>query len=117
MTDSLLIGDLRLQAKVGVPKEERARPQEVLIQVEVSTNLSAASASDDLADAIDYGELLDTIEGVVGGGSFALLEHLAGTVVDAVYEFGGVTGVTVDVEKTAPPVSQQVGRVAVRIER
>jgi dihydroneopterin aldolase len=117
MSDCLIIEGLRLAAHVGVTDEERAVAQEVLVRLEISAHLEAATASDNLDDTIDYAAVLLEAEQTVAGGSFALLEHMAGRIATAVSGFKGVEGVTVEIEKTVPPVPQRVGRVAVRIER
>ena len=117
MSDALVIDGLRLATHVGVPAEERTEPQEVIVRLEVSRDMSGAEASDELEDTIDYAALLRSVEKTVTQGSFALLEHLAGRIADSVSAFDGVDGVTVEVAKAVPPVPQTVGRVAVRIER
>lgn len=117
MSDALRIRGLRLAARVGVPEEERARPQAVTIDLDVNSDFRPAQGSDDLADTLDYAAVLQAVQGVVEGGSFALLEHLAGRIADAVCGFDGASGVTVEIAKEAPPVPQEVERVAIRIER
>ena len=115
--DRILIQGLRLKGHVGVTEEERARPQLLGVDVEVRTDLGRAGTSDDLADTIDYGELLDLIAGIVGDRRSRLLESLAEQIASAIASLEGVSGVTVEIGKEDPPVDQEVDRVAVRIER
>ena len=48
------IVDLEVHYRVGVPDEERARSQRLLLTVEMEQGFAAAVASDNLAKTIDY---------------------------------------------------------------
>jgi 7,8-dihydroneopterin aldolase/epimerase/oxygenase len=117
VSDRLIIEGLRLSVRVGAFEEERSRPQEVLIRIELRTDMADAAQSNDLGDAIDYASVLNAVESALTDGSFVLLEAVADRVVTAVSGFRRATGVSVEIEKAAVPVPQTVGRVAVRIER
>ena len=54
MTDRITIKDLEVQFHVGVPDEERAEPQKLLITIEMTHDLVPSGASDNLAQTIDY---------------------------------------------------------------
>lgn len=75
---SIGISGLRLKVVLGVYEEERAAPQQVLADIGLEADVSAASSSDDLADTIDYHALAEKIAAETGGGrSFMLVERLA----------------------------------------
>ena len=88
-----------------------------MIDVELERDLSAAAASDDLTDTIDYDRLTSYVAELVRTSSSKLLEHLAGTIAEQVGSLPGVERVTVEVSKESPPVSEHVGKIAVRISR
>ncbi len=115
--DSVRVTDLRLSTRVGVPDEERAQPQVVLVSFEVFCDLQQASTSDDLAHTIDYGTLVPEVAKLVERADTKLLERLAGDVAALIERFDGVSGVTVEIAKESPPLDEEVGRVSVRIER
>lgn len=119
MTDRIELRGLRLVTLVGALPEEFERPQPIELDLDVEADLSAAGASDDLVDTIDYGALCDAAElTIVDGGHVALLETLADRVAGAVFGVDDrVTGVTVVVRKLRPPVPQELATSGVRITR
>lgn len=115
--DAIVVKDLLLEGYIGVPEEERAQPQNVLVSFTLDLDLSAAGRSDDLSDTLDYGALISGVEGVVQGEAVKLIEHLAERVAGFLLDLPGVEKVTVEIAKESPPVPQTVGRVAMRVER
>lgn len=115
--DRILIASIWEQGVHGVLPEERQRPQPFEVDVELSIDLRAAGASDDLADTVDYGALADEIRAIVAGESHQLLERLAERIAETCRSDPRVTAVTVEVRKTEPPIEGAIGHVAVRIER
>ncbi|HEV2756899.1 MAG TPA: dihydroneopterin aldolase [Actinomycetota bacterium] len=117
MSDHILVSGLRVETRVGWTDEERARPQTVLIDLDMETDVAASAASDDLADTIDYGTVIAEVADYVGGRETKLLERLAGEVAEMVAARNGVKRVTVEIAKEVVPVPQDVARVAVRTAR
>ena len=54
MNDTITIADLAVSYHVGVPDEERAQPQRLLLTIEMTRDFSSATVSDDLRLTIDY---------------------------------------------------------------
>ena len=80
--------------------------------------MAPASASDGLADTVDYGEVATRAAAVVAGPPFELLEALAGSVARWPWlRTPGSTSVTVHLRKLRPPLALDVGSVGVRITR
>ena len=52
--DLITIKDLEVFYHVGVPDEERERPQKLLVTIEMEHDVTKAAKSDDIADTIDY---------------------------------------------------------------
>ena len=117
MTDQLVVRGLRLSARVGATDEERSRPQGVVVDLVVATNLAPAGLSDQLGDTIDYAALVSSVARVIEDGEAHLLETLAQRVVEKIEEIKEATGVTVEVWKENVPVEENVDQVSVRIER
>jgi FolB domain-containing protein len=69
--DRILIEDLEVHFRVGVSEEERARPQRLLITVEMETDVGAAAAADDLQRTIDYSAVASRLIAWGEGGGLA----------------------------------------------
>ena len=77
MTDYVSVRDLAVQAVIGVHDWEREIEQRLVISVDVQTDVRAAAASDDLAGALDYSAVAETIAAVLREGKFRLIETAA----------------------------------------
>ena len=115
--DSIIIRDLRVQAHVGATEEERAHSQLVIVGLDIATDLRRPGQTDDLVDTVDYGRVTREVAELVAGSRSALLESLAEKIAAHIAAIPGVNGVTVEVAKDSPPIDEEVGYVAVRIER
>ena len=115
--DSIVIKGLRLDTHIGVTEEERKAPQTMLIDLEVGLDLRAAGESDRVTDTLDYALVTDEVAGLVRSESRQLLEHLAEEIAGVLLAHKGVLTVSVDIAKERPPIAENVGRIAVRIER
>jgi 7,8-dihydroneopterin aldolase/epimerase/oxygenase len=104
---------LRALGVHGALPEEQSRAQPFEVDLDIEIDLSAASQSDDLADTLDYGAVVETVEKVVTGEHFTLLERIAEVVLDD----GRVTAVTVSVRKLRPPVPVDLESAGVRIHQ
>ncbi|HEX2195934.1 MAG TPA: dihydroneopterin aldolase [Actinomycetota bacterium] len=117
MSDRILVSGLRVETRVGWTDEERAAPQFVLVDLDVETDAARSARSDDLADTLDYASLISEVAEYVGAQEARLLERLAAEVAEMVSAMDGVKSVTVEIAKEVVPVQEEVGRVAVRVER
>ncbi len=112
--DTILIKDLAVSYRVGVPDSERAQPQRLLLTLELSHGFKAAAASDDLADTIDYYALTRRLLGLGEGRSWRLIEKLACDIADLVLAEFGAAAVSVEVKKFILPETRHV---AVKVTR
>ena len=115
--DSITISKLKVPAHIGVTEEERSKPQTLLVDLELTLDLRPAGRSDDLNDTIDYDRLTTDVADLVRSSRFQLLERLAESIAAHACALSGVQRVTVEVTKESPPVSEEVGPIAVRITR
>ncbi|MBM3822123.1 MAG: dihydroneopterin aldolase [Verrucomicrobia bacterium] len=114
--DRILIEDLELIARVGVPDTERARPQKLRLCVELELPLEPAAASDDLARTIDYGKLSRRLVGFAAEGEWKLIETLAERLARVVLEEFNPAAVTLTLKKYILPNARWVA-VQIRRER
>lgn len=117
MGDAIILQGLRIMAICGALPEEMVRAQPFNFDIEVVADLSAAGASDELDDTIDYGGLTDNIVSMVTSNTFTLMEHLVQRVADVVLADERVQQVTVSVQKERPPVPYTLDTSGVRITR
>ena len=115
--DRIVISGLREMGVHGVLPEEQVRPQPFEIDIELSVDVSAAGASDDLDDTVDYGAVCDAVGRVVASEQYRLLERLASRIAEVCRADPRVVGAIVEVRKLHPPVRAMVNYVGVRVER
>ena len=77
MSDYVSIRDLRVPAVIGVHDWEREIEQTLIVSVDMAADVRQAAASDDLADALDYSAVAETIAAVLREGKFGLIETAA----------------------------------------
>ena len=82
MTDYVSIRDLAVSAVIGVHPWEREIEQTLAVSVEMAADVRKAAASDELADALDYSAVAETIATVLREGKFRLIEAAAERVAD-----------------------------------
>jgi dihydroneopterin aldolase len=83
--DRITLRGLRVYGRHGANPGERERAQPLDIDVVAEIDLRAASLSDDLEETLDYAALHARIVTAVESTSYALIERLAGDVLDAVF--------------------------------
>jgi dihydroneopterin aldolase len=116
MTDSIFLRQSRFPCHIGITPEERATPQDVLIDVELAMDLSAAGRSDSIKDTMDYREVWALLNTCIREQEFHLVEALVTQVGDLLLErFERVTSVTISATKPAALAAKGVGEVGVRL--
>jgi 7,8-dihydroneopterin aldolase/epimerase/oxygenase len=74
--ETILLRGVVLQARIGASEEERASPQELLLNCDIDIGDREACFTDRLEDTIDYAEIVRKIRSEVSNTNFALLESL-----------------------------------------
>jgi dihydroneopterin aldolase len=116
--DRIEIRDLRAVGVHGVLPAERERPQPFSLDLDIWLSESPASVTDDLADTVDYGDIVLRTLRIVETRTFSLLEALAGAIADEVLAVDPrVAGVSVAVRKLKPPLPAHLASVGVRVDR
>lgn len=112
--DVITLSELEVHYHVGVPDEERARPQRLLITVEMGTDFHKAARWDDLRETIDYYEVSRRILRFGDGRSWRLIERLAVELAEMILSEFRPGRVTVEIRKFILPETRHV---SVRTER
>lgn len=104
----ITITDLEVYFHVGVPEEERTKPQRLLISIEMIHDFSSAAATDDITKTIDYFDVSQKITALGIGRSWKLIEKLTADVADLVLNDYRPAAVTVTVKKFPIPKATHV---------
>jgi FolB domain-containing protein len=112
--DTIVIRELEVRYHIGVPDEERARPQRLVLTVELDTDFTRAAAGDDLTATLNYYEVSRRLLDFGNGRSWKLIERLAVELAEFLLSEYRPAAVRVEVRKFILPETRYV---AVRIER
>lgn len=112
--DTILIQDIEVRFRVGVPDEERAEPQRLLISVELELDCGAAAKTDDLGRTVNYFDVYHSITRLGDNREWKLIETLAEEIAALAMNHELVQVARVEVKKFILPNTRHV---AVRIER
>jgi 7,8-dihydroneopterin aldolase/epimerase/oxygenase len=112
--DLVSVRDLRVQAVIGVHDWEREITQTLVFTVEMAADVRSAARHDDLAGALDYSAVAQTIASVVREGRFRLIETAAERVAERLLADHPVAWLRLEVRK---PIAAGGYTAAVAIER
>ena len=112
--DSIQISDLEVYYSVGVPDQERATPQRLLLTIEMFSDFSPCAAGDDLGKTIDYFAVCQRLFRFGDQRSWKLIETLASEIADMVLHEYRPKSVSIEVRKFIIP---QARFVSVRLSR
>jgi 7,8-dihydroneopterin aldolase/epimerase/oxygenase len=99
--DRITLRGVRVYGRHGANPGERDLTQPFDIEIVTELDLRVAQVSDDLADTLDYAALHRRIVEIVRTRSYALLERLAGDLLDAIFDDARVIRAQVTIEKPA----------------
>jgi FolB domain-containing protein len=97
--DRVFIKDLLLRGIVGVNEDERHKRQDILLNIELVTDLRAAGSSDRIDDAVNYRTVAKQVIALVEASEFFTVEKLATEIARLIVTDYPVGEVTVTVEK------------------
>ena len=117
MVDRIELRGLRVRGFHGVFDHERRDGQDFVVDVTVWMDLSAAAASDNLADTLHYGELAQMAADVIAGPPRDLIETVAAEIATKVLDDDRVREVEVIVHKPSAPIPLTFSDVAVVVRR
>ena len=113
--DTVLINDLVVHGILGVNPSERTTPQNFVVNLEIETDFTAASQSDDIRDCVDYAVVAAKVSRHASTIQRFTVEALADDIARIVLDETSVVRVRVRIEKPgAVPSCRSVG---VMVER
>jgi dihydroneopterin aldolase len=112
--DQIVIKDLEVFYRVGVTAAERAKPQRLLLTVEMEHSFAAAAQGDDLEETINYYAVAQRLLRFGERRSWNLIETVAVEIARVVLREFSPKRVSVEVKKFVLP---EAGYVSVRVSR
>ncbi|MGC1379165.1 MAG: dihydroneopterin aldolase [Anaerolineales bacterium] len=113
--DKILIRDLRVTGIIGIHDDERNTPQEMLINISLSTDTRRAAETDDIRDCVNYQTIAERVKGHAETSKRLTVEALAEDIARICLETSQVRRALVRVQKTQ--AIAYTGAVGVEIER
>jgi len=107
------IKDLRVDCILGVNDIERAKKQEIIINISLTLDAAKAIETDDIHNAVNYRILYEDVIELVQNPQFHLLETLANAIGEHCMKDTRVLSATVSVEK--PAVFEKAKGVVIEI--
>lgn len=117
MPDHIVIERLEFRGRCGVTPEERAKPQPLAVDLNLTCHLGPAGISDDLAHTIDYARVAQRVVEVGTAQDSCLLETLAERILTMLFDEFPIEHVTLWVRKLHPPITAVTSSVGVTVER
>lgn len=112
--DTITLDEVEVFWRVGVPDEERAVPQRLLLSIRLSVDTRPAAATDDLAKTVDYFALHQRLHALGDGREWRLIETLAADVAKLALDPPAVRAVRVTVQKFVLPATRSVAVTIIR---
>ena len=117
MGSQIVIEQLEFRGRCGVTPEERARPQPLAVDVELSGRLEPAGFSDDLLHTIDYANVAKRIVEIGTVQESLLLETMAERFLATLFDEFPIDHAKLWLRKRHPPMSCVTRSVGINIER
>ena len=111
----VFVKDLKIEALLGIYPEEKAKPQRIIVNIDLSVKEGADRLSDDIKNVVSYEIVVKKVERIVAQGHFNLVETLAELIAAACLKDTRVMAARVRIEK--PDVIKNARSVGVEIER
>lgn len=115
--DTIRLNNISLFAHHGVAPQERELGQRFFVDIELTTDLTAAAQHDDLSRSIDYGEVYHAAARAFAAIPCQLLEHAAWQVITALFQQFPAQEITVRVRKPSVPLGGILDSVEVELSR
>ena len=102
------IEELEVYYHVGVPEEERAEAQRLVVSVAMEVDTAKAEQTDDVLDTVDYFAVSQRLLGFGEGRSWKLIERLSAEIADMILADYAPLSVEVEVKKYVIPEARYV---------
>lgn len=101
----------------GVTAAEKETGRRFEVDCELKIDVAEPGQTDMLSDTVDYTAVYKSIEKIVAGKAYALVERLAAELARSLLEEFSVYEVTLRVRKLTPPIAGQIDYIEVEVTR
>ena len=115
LMDKIKLTELTVNTVIGIWDWEKRNPQKVVFDIEMSTDISKASKSDSIKDALDYKVISKRLKQYALENQFDLIETLADKVTQIILNEFEVSWVKLTISK--PYAIRDSKNVSLMIER
>lgn len=115
MTGNILIEGLAIPARIGVYEWEQNIKQTLIFDISLAYDMEPAARSDDVAQCVNYAEVIDRVTEFINATTFFLIERVAEEVAQLILTKYAVEQVTIKVSK--PEAIASAANIAIRITR
>ena len=111
----VFVRDLELMALLGIYEHEKAEPQRIIVNIDLSVSEGSGPKDDDIGHVVSYEIVVKKVEAIVAVGHVNLVETLAELIAAACLKDRRVKAARVRIEK--PDIIKNARSVGVEIER
>ena len=115
--DTIRLMNMSFYGFHGVTAAEKETGRRFEVDCELKIDVAEPGQTDMLSDTVDYSAVYNSIEKIVAGKAYALLERLAAELARSLLEEFSVYEVTLRVRKLTPPIAGQVDYIEVEVTR
>lgn len=116
--DRIFIRNLTVETIIGIYDFERVTPQRIVLDIEMSADIAAAAATEDIESTLNYKTLSETLIDFLQKSRFQLIETMAEELTRIIREDFGVAWVKLTLHKPdALPDDIDVGVIIERGQR
>lgn len=101
----------------GVFEHEKINGQEFLVDLEIFYDATEAIATDNINQALDYGEITKKVKNIIENTRRDLIEVLASDIANEILNLDKVMKVSVNLHKPQAPVEVKVTDISVKITK
>ena len=108
MSDRIVIREMEIQCRIGVPDEERAEPQTLRVTIEMEVDIASSARTDDIGQTVDYFSVYQKVHTLSKARPRKLIETLAEEIAHMVIADFDVKTVVVRIDKFILPNTRSV---------
>ena len=112
--DEIRIAELELMARIGVPDEERAQPQRLVVSLTLRPHNPFAELTDNIAQTVDYAAVCEEVRRFVSARHVKLIETLAHEMAEHLLRTFALARVELELRKFVLPETRYVAARVIR---
>lgn len=115
--DTIRLMNMSFYGFHGVTAAEKETGRRFEVDCELKIDVAEPGQTDMLSDTVDYTAVYKSIEKIVAGKAYSLVERLAAELARNLLEEFSVYEVTLRVRKLTPPIAGQIDYIEVEVTR